>query len=208
MLRRVIARTAEVARSNIGEREGAPEFRCLLSQDNVRPTLRRYLRFFGKALIERAKIDHNSLVAPAADLVYAVTCGHFKVDPFPLDPDYLGGRTHLAAYWRGSQVFYIHCSTDRAFTRVQEGSDGIERSVFHDQNHYGRRKHLRQRGVLESVGEMFGCTRNVDVPLVPGGIFPAPISPQSLIRNIDRFTPNDSRPRLGEPLRFITAGYI
>jgi hypothetical protein len=119
-------------------------------------TLRRHLRFFGKTLIERAKIDHNSLVVPAADLVYAVTCGHFKVDPFPVDPDYLGGRAYLAADWRGGQVSYIHCSADRAFTRIQERSDGIERSVFHDQNHYGRRKHLRQHGVLESVGEMFG----------------------------------------------------
>ena len=184
--------TVKVAKSNVGGREGAPEFKRLLSQDNVRLTLRRHLRFFGKALIERAKIDHNSLVAPAADLVYAITCGHFKVDPFPLDPDYLGGRADFAAYWRGGQVFYIHCSADRAFTRVQERSDGIERSVFHDQNHYGRRKHLRQHGVLELVGEMFGLHPQRRRSSGSYWNFAHLLTLLISDRNIDRFTPNRS----------------
>src|SRR6266702_2269538 len=123
---------------------------------NVRLTVALLPALFGKALVERTKIDHNSLVGSAADLLFAVACGHFEVNSFSLDVDYLGRRAHLVAYRRGGEVFYIYCSADRAFTCVQKRSDGIERGVFHDQDHHGRRKHLRQYGVLESVGKMFG----------------------------------------------------
>jgi hypothetical protein len=33
--------------------------------------------------------------------------------------------------------------------------DGVERGVFHEQNHHGGRQHLRQYGILEAVGEIF-----------------------------------------------------
>src|SRR5712672_600219 len=111
---------------------------------------------FGKALVERTKIDHDSLVGSAADLFYAVACRHLEVNSFSLNVDYLSRRAHLVAYRRGGEVLYIYCSADRAFTCIQKWSNGIERGVFHDQNHHGRRKHLRQYGVLESVGKMFG----------------------------------------------------
>src|SRR4029077_5311778 len=123
---------------------------------NVRPTVPLLPALFGKALVERTKIDHNSLVGSAADLLVAVACRYFEVNSFSLDVDYLGRRPHLVAYRRGSEVLYIYCSADRAFTCVQKRSDCIERRIFHDQNHHGRRKHLRQYGVLESVGKMFG----------------------------------------------------
>lgn len=111
---------------------------------NVRPTVALLSALFGKTLVERTEIYHNSLVGPVADLLFAVACPHFEVNSFPLDVDYLGRRAHLVTYRRGGEVFYIHCSTDRAFVRVQKRSDGIERGIFHDQNHHGRRKHLRQ----------------------------------------------------------------
>src|ERR1700722_14240458 len=111
---------------------------------------------FGKALVERMKIDHNALVGSAADILIVVACRYFEVNSFSLDVDYLGRRSHLVAHRRSSEVPYIYCSADRAFTCVQKRFDGIERGIFHDQNHHGRRKHLRQYGVLESVGKMFG----------------------------------------------------
>ena len=99
----------------------------------------RYLPvLLGKALVERTKIDHNSLVGSASDLLIAVACRHFEVNSSSLDVDDLGRRTDLVAQRRGGEVFYIHCSADRAFTGVQKRSNGIERGIFHDQNHHGR----------------------------------------------------------------------
>ena len=117
------------------------------------PTVPLLSALFGKALVERTKIDHNSLVRSAADLLVGVACRHFEVNSFSLDVDYLGRRPHLVACRRCSEVLYIYCCADRAFTCVQKRFDCIERGIFHDQNHHGRRKHLRQYGVL---GKMFG----------------------------------------------------
>src|SRR6476660_5447631 len=130
--------------------------RCVKSWPQCQPTVVLVAPLFGKALVERTKIDHNSLVGSAADLLYAVACRQLEVNSFSLNVDYLGRRAHLVAHRRGGEVLYIYCSADRAFTCIQKRSDGIERGVFHDQNHHGRRKHLRQYGVLESVGKMFG----------------------------------------------------
>jgi hypothetical protein len=38
----------------------------------------------------------------------------------------------------------------------KSGLIGIELSVFYHQNYRGRREHLRQYGVVESVGKVFG----------------------------------------------------
>src|SRR5580704_2719149 len=110
---------------------------------------------FGESLVERTKIDHDSLVASLADLLCAVACRHFEVNSLSVDADDLGRRAYLAAYWRGREVLYIHCDTDGAFAGVEKRLDGIERRVLHDQNHNGRRKHLRQHGVLEPIGKVF-----------------------------------------------------
>src|SRR5215472_14132675 len=117
---------------------------------SLRPAL------FGKALVERTKIDHDPLVGSVADLLHAVACRHLEVDTSSLDVDDLGRRAHVVAKRRGGDVLYIYCRADRAFTCVQIRPDGIERGIFHDENHHRRRKHLRQKGVLESIGEMFG----------------------------------------------------
>ena len=55
-----------------------------------------------------------------------------------------------------AKVLYIYRSADGAFTRIQKRSYGIELSVFYHQNYRGRRAHLRQYGVVESVGKVFG----------------------------------------------------
>src|SRR6266851_8023659 len=137
-------------------------YRELADSDNPSPgiiygstaSLRHAL--FSESLVERTKIDHDSLVASLADLLFAVACRHFEVNSLSIDGDDLGRRAYLVAYWRGSEVLYIHCNTDCAFACVQKRLDGIERRVLHDQNHHGRRKHLRQHGVLESIGKVFG----------------------------------------------------
>jgi hypothetical protein len=68
---------------------------------NGRLTVALAAPLFGQALIERAKIDHNSLVGSAANLLHAVACRHLEVNSFSLDVDYLGCRAHLVAYGRG-----------------------------------------------------------------------------------------------------------
>jgi hypothetical protein len=55
-----------------------------------------------------------------------------------------------------AKVLYIYRSADGAFTCIQKRSYGIELSVFYHQNYRGRREHLRQYGVVESVGKVFG----------------------------------------------------
>lgn len=65
-----------------------------------------------------------------------------------------------------AKVLYIYRSADGAFTCIQKRSYGIELSVFYHQNYRGRREHLRQYGVVESVGKVFGYTRNAWRPNV------------------------------------------
>ena len=55
-----------------------------------------------------------------------------------------------------AKVLYIYRSADGAFTCIQKRSYGIELSVFYHQNYRGRREHLSQYGVVESVGKVFG----------------------------------------------------
>src|ERR1700747_1623525 len=85
-----------------------------------KPTVPLLPALFGEALVERAKIDHNPLVGSAADLLISGVCRHFEVNSVSLDVDYLGRRPHLVAHRRGSEVLYIYCSADRAFTPRQK----------------------------------------------------------------------------------------
>jgi hypothetical protein len=55
-----------------------------------------------------------------------------------------------------AKVLYIYRSADGAFTCIQKRSYGIELSVFYHQNYRGPPEHLRQYGVVESVGKVFG----------------------------------------------------
>src|SRR5262245_40346053 len=118
----------------------------------VRLTAMLVAPLFGMALVDRTKMRPTSLVRSATDLLCAVACRHLEVNSFSLDVDYLGRRAHLVANRRGGEVPYIYCRADRTFTCIQKRSDGVECGVFHYQNHHGRRQHLRQYGVLESVG--------------------------------------------------------
>jgi len=59
---------------------------------------------FGKALVERTKIDDNSLVG--SGLLYAVACRHVEVNSLSLDVDYLGRRAHLGLQ-AGGEVLCI-----------------------------------------------------------------------------------------------------
>src|ERR1700675_3492049 len=55
---------------------------------------------FGKALVERTKIDHNSLVGSAADLLIAVACRHFEVNSFSLRSD---RSVTTRSFWQGAR---------------------------------------------------------------------------------------------------------
>jgi hypothetical protein len=68
-------------------------------------------------------------------------------------------------------------------------SHGIDRGIFHDQNHHGRRKHLRQYGVLESVGKMPGLHPAMSMILWLPTESAAFIRPRSLYRRVDRVAP-------------------
>ena len=107
---------------------------------------------FGKALVERTKIR----CCCAADLLYAVACRHLKVNSFSIDVDYLCRRAHFVAYRRGGESVVHLPQCRRRLHRIQKRSYGIELSVFYHQNYRGRREHLRQYGVVESVGKVFG----------------------------------------------------
>jgi hypothetical protein len=74
--------------------------------------------FLGEALVERTKIDHDSLVGSAADFFYAVACRHLEVDSLPFNVDYLGCRAHVATYRRGGEMSYIYRRADRALTSI------------------------------------------------------------------------------------------
>src|SRR5260370_20808440 len=91
---------------------------------------------FGEALVERTKIDHDSLVGSAADFFYAVACRHLEVDSLPFNVDYLGCRAHVATYRRGGEMSYIYRRADRALTSIQKLPHGIERGRFHDHDHH------------------------------------------------------------------------
>src|SRR5262245_9600662 len=73
----------------------------------------------GEALVERTKIDDDSLVGPVADLLLAVAGRHFEVDPSSLDVDHLGRRRYVAADRRGREVSYVYGGADCAFTHLQ-----------------------------------------------------------------------------------------
>jgi hypothetical protein len=62
---------------------------------------------FGKALVERTKIDDNSLAGSAASLC-AVACRHLEVNSLSLDVDYLGRRAHLGL--RAGRRSAVHLS--------------------------------------------------------------------------------------------------
>ena len=88
---------------------------------DVGPSVSLVAPLFCKALVERTKIDHDSLVGSAADLLYAVACRHLEVNSFSLDVDYLGRRAHLVTYRRGGEVLYIYCKVRpaRSFRRLR-----------------------------------------------------------------------------------------
>jgi hypothetical protein len=69
-------------------------------RDRPAPTVPLLSALFGKALVERTKIDHNSLVRSAADLLIAVACRHFEVNSFSLDVDYLGRRPQAVLQYK------------------------------------------------------------------------------------------------------------
>src|ERR1700686_2645799 len=97
------------------------------------------LAFFGKALVERTKIDHHALMSSAADLFLLVARGHLKFDPSSLDLDYLGFGTNIVTYGCSGKMPYIYRGTDRALTYIQKWPYGAEGGVFHDQDHHGGR---------------------------------------------------------------------
>src|SRR5450631_524223 len=113
------------------------------------------LAFFGKALVERTKIDHHSLMSSAADLFHLVARRHLEFNSFSLDLDYFGFGTNIMTYGRSGKMPYIYRRADRALTHIQKWPDSAEGGIFNDQDHHGGRKHLRQHGVLELMGEMF-----------------------------------------------------
>src|SRR4051812_38757005 len=71
------------------------------------------LAFSGKALVERTKIDHHSLMRSAADLFHLVARRHLELDPFSLDLDYLGFRTNIMTDGCSGKMTYVYLRTDR-----------------------------------------------------------------------------------------------
>src|SRR5258708_34012604 len=77
-------------------------------------TARLAFAFLGKALVERMKIDHHSLMRSAADLFHLVARRHLEFDPFSLALDHLGFGTNIMTYSGSSNIPYIHRGSDPA----------------------------------------------------------------------------------------------
>src|SRR5450631_2365176 len=79
------------------------------------------LAFFGKALVERTKIDHHSLMSSAADLFHLVARRHLEFNSFSLDLDYFGFGTNIMTCGRSGKMPYIYRRADRALTTSRNG---------------------------------------------------------------------------------------
>ena len=97
----------------------------------------------GETLVERAKIDHHSLMKAVADLFRLVAGRNLEFDSLPFDLDDLGFGSNLVAHRRSGKVPDIYRSAHRALAHIQKWPDGIEGCVFHDQDHNRGRQHLR-----------------------------------------------------------------
>jgi hypothetical protein len=146
------------------------------------------LALFGKALVERTKIDHNSLVGSAANLLIAVACRHFEVNSFSLDVDHLGRRPHLVAAGVAAKCF-ISTAVPTALSPASK-NDLIALSAAFSM--------IRIiTGVASTCGNMAslarcsGSTRNADAPLAPNGICRIHSS-YSQCRRINRFASDRS----------------
>ena len=112
--------------------------------------------FAGQPFIEPAQVDHHPLMGAATDLLDLVARGHVERDAAAVDPGHLGFGRHFVPDRRGRQMADVDRGPDRALARIQVAPDGIERGVFHGQDHHRRGKHGRQHRILELVGKMRG----------------------------------------------------
>src|ERR1700743_1491278 len=132
---------------------------CVVGASTIR---RSTLCFLGEPVIERTQLDHGSLMSSVADLFDLVARRNLEFDVPAFDPGYLGFGADFVTDRRSRKVPYVDGAADRALAWLQERTDRIERGIFHDQDHYGRRKHLRQHCVLELTCKMFRAHSEVE----------------------------------------------
>jgi hypothetical protein len=103
--------TTVTRRRRVGEHRGRPTLsrqRRLGIARSLSRSTRLALAFFGKALVERTKIDHHALMSSAADLFHLVARRDLKFDSFSLDLDYLGFGTNIMTYGCSGKMPYIY----------------------------------------------------------------------------------------------------
>src|ERR1019366_3355159 len=71
-----------------------------------------------ETLVERAEIDHHSLMSSGADLFNLVARRHLELNSLAFDLDHLGFGTNSVANRRCGKVPYIYFGADRALTQL------------------------------------------------------------------------------------------
>jgi hypothetical protein len=156
---------------------------------NVRPTVPLLPALFGEVLVERTKIDHNSLVGPAADLLIAVACRHFEVNSVSLDVDYLGRRRTSWPTGVAAKCFTSTAVPTALSPASKNGLIALSAAFSMIRIIMGVASTCGNMASLNRLARCSGCTRNADVPLAPNRICRILSSSISSRR---RFTPNRS----------------
>src|SRR5262249_11942701 len=52
------------------------------------------------------------------------------------------------------KMLYVNLGSNRTFSGIEVGADGVESCIFHRQNHHRRSEHIWQNGVFELTREV------------------------------------------------------
>ena len=148
----------------------AEDFGCCASRPMVETIESLQSALFGKGLVERTKIDHNSLVRSAANLLTAVACRHFEVIRFPSTL-----TTSAVARTSWPTGVAAKCFTSTAVPTAlspasKNGLIALSAAFSIIRIITGVASTCGNMASLNRLARCSACTRNADVPLAPNGI--------------------------------------
>jgi hypothetical protein len=89
-----------------------------------------------------------------ADLLDLVRRAHSEFETPTVDPRHFGLADDAHACGSRRQMAYVDPNAYGALARLEIRLDRIERRILHHHDHDGRRKDVRQHGVLEAAGKV------------------------------------------------------
>lgn len=66
-----------------------------------------------ETLVERAEIDHRSLMGSVSDLFYLIARRYLELNSLPFDLDHLGFGTNIMTDRCSGKVPYVYCGTNQ-----------------------------------------------------------------------------------------------